>query len=133
MAYYPKFATLHRLLHRHRTPIPSQFRKRWLSGNAEWVDPPDFAGMNAYDILGVSPTSSFAQIKASFRKLAKETHPDLAHSQNHSAYASKNFIQILAAYEVPFFLLKFHNAYTCQISGVSRFRCFSHLHVLCCS
>ncbi|KAL6584997.1 hypothetical protein OROMI_004286 [Orobanche minor] len=62
--------------------------------------PPEFAGMNAYDILGLSQTSSLAEIKASFRKLAKETHPDIAHSRNHSSYASRKFIQIVAAYEV---------------------------------
>ncbi|KDP32043.1 hypothetical protein JCGZ_12504 [Jatropha curcas] len=59
----------------------------------------EFSGENAYDILGVSETSSFAEIKASFRKLAKETHPDLAESKNDSS-ASQRFIQILAAYEI---------------------------------
>lgn len=59
----------------------------------------EFSGENAYDILGVSKTSSSDEIKASFRKLAKETHPDLAESRNDSA-ASQRFVQILAAYEV---------------------------------
>lgn len=59
----------------------------------------EFSGENAYDILGVSETSSSDEIKASFRKLAKETHPDLAESKNDSA-ASQRFVQILAAYEV---------------------------------
>lgn len=54
---------------------------------------------NAYELLGVSETSSFAEIKASFRKLAKETHPDLAESRNDSA-ESRRFVQILAAYEI---------------------------------
>ncbi|KAJ4826650.1 hypothetical protein Tsubulata_001529 [Turnera subulata] len=57
------------------------------------------SGANAYDVLGVSETSSFAEIKASFRKLAKETHPDLARS-NHDSASSQRFIQILAAYEI---------------------------------
>ncbi|KAI3451953.1 hypothetical protein Pfo_008618 [Paulownia fortunei] len=126
MAYFTNFATLQRLLCRHRRPItsiqtqfssdlcantvasypfflflyPSLSGKRWLSTNAEWTNPPEFAGLNAYDILGVSKTSSLAEIKASFRKLAKETHPDLANTENHSSYASKKFIQILAAYEI---------------------------------
>ncbi|KAL8472974.1 hypothetical protein ACS0TY_029981 [Phlomoides rotata] len=125
MAYLPNIASpLHRLLRLCRRPISSlpahslsnpcpnsvasslrfllfvHSGKRWLSSNAQWADPPDFAGMNAYDVLGVSQTSSFEEIKASFRKLAKETHPDLAHSQSHSSYASKKFIQILAAYEI---------------------------------
>ncbi|XP_047319754.1 uncharacterized protein LOC124923819 [Impatiens glandulifera] len=57
------------------------------------------AGQNAYEILKVSQTSSFAEIKASFRKLAKETHPDLVQSQDDSS-ASQRFVQILAAYEI---------------------------------
>lgn len=59
----------------------------------------DFPVENAYELLGVSETSSFTEIKASFRKLAKETHPDLAESSNDSS-ASRRFVQILAAYEV---------------------------------
>ncbi|KAL6573018.1 hypothetical protein OROHE_002494 [Orobanche hederae] len=123
MAYFPN---LHRLLSRHYRAIalisteftydrcanavvyspflfflhPSLSGKRWLSTDAKMAAPPEFAGMNAYDILGVSQTSSLAEIKASFRKLAKETHPDLAHSRNHSSYASRKFIKIVAAYEI---------------------------------
>ncbi|PIN18392.1 Molecular chaperone (DnaJ superfamily) [Handroanthus impetiginosus] len=127
MTNFTNFSTLHRLLCRHRRliiSIPTQFSsgqyantvasspnlllflypnfssKRWLSTNAEWGPPPEFAGLNAYDILGVSQTSSFEEIKASFRKLAKETHPDLAHSQINSPGDSKKFIQILAAFEI---------------------------------
>ncbi|OIV94707.1 hypothetical protein TanjilG_25931 [Lupinus angustifolius] len=59
----------------------------------------DFPADNAYAVLGVSESSSFAEIKASFRKLAKETHPDLAESRNDST-ASRRFVQILAAYEI---------------------------------
>lgn len=104
MAQILKYRLLHRLRHRHRLfiPIQSSFRP-YSSGNAE-MHPPEFAGMNAYDILGVSSTSSFAEIKASFRNLAKETHPDLAQSQD-SPHASDKFIQILAAYEVLSFFL----------------------------
>ncbi|CAI0461528.1 unnamed protein product [Linum tenue] len=61
----------------------------------------EFPGENAYCILGVSETSSFAEIKASFRKLAKETHPDRAESNTTDSKASsQRFIQILAAYEI---------------------------------
>uniref|UniRef100_A0A5B7CGR1 J domain-containing protein n=1 Tax=Davidia involucrata TaxID=16924 RepID=A0A5B7CGR1_DAVIN len=77
---------------------PNYSTKRWLSSSTE-PTPADFSGKNAYDILGVTETSSFAEIKASFRKLAKETHPDLAHSKNDSS-ASQRFVQILAAYEI---------------------------------
>ncbi|KAM7516469.1 hypothetical protein LguiA_006052 [Lonicera macranthoides] len=71
-------------------------RKRWFSAS---TTEPQFAGKNAYDLLGVSETSSFADIKSSFRKLAKETHPDLAQSPSDSS-ASQRFVQILAAYEI---------------------------------
>ncbi|MED6192209.1 hypothetical protein PIB30_008085 [Stylosanthes scabra] len=59
----------------------------------------EFPVENAYELLGVLETSSFAEIKASFHKLAKETHPDLAESRNDSA-ESRRFVQILAAYEI---------------------------------
>lgn len=118
MAQILKYRLLHRLRyhHRHRLfiPIESPFRL-YSSSNAE-MHPPEFSGMNAYDILGVSSTSSFAEIKASFRNLAKETHPDLAQYQD-SSHASDKFIQILAAYEVPFFL-PLHVVYACQISRI---------------
>ncbi|KAM6591276.1 hypothetical protein CsatA_013881 [Cannabis sativa] len=74
------------------------FRVQWFSGGAESARS-EFSNQNAYELLGVSETSSFAEIKASFRKLAKETHPDLAESTNDSD-ASKRFVQILAAYEI---------------------------------
>lgn len=77
---------------------PNRSRNQWLSTGAE-SNPSELAGKNAYELLGVSETSSFAEIKASFRKLAKETHPDLAQTHNHSS-ASDQFVRILAAYEV---------------------------------
>ncbi|KAF2298131.1 hypothetical protein GH714_015401 [Hevea brasiliensis] len=70
----------------------------WFSSATDWTKS-EFPGVNAYDILGVSETSSFAEIKASFRKLAKETHPDLAECKNGSS-TSHRFVQILAAYEI---------------------------------
>jgi len=66
------------------------------ASESDWTD---FPVENAYELLGVSETSSFTEIKASFRKLAKETHPDLAES-SHDSSASRRFVQILAAYEV---------------------------------
>lgn len=71
---------------------------QWFSSGAE-SRRTEFAGENAYDLLGVSETSSFAEIKASFRKLAKETHPDLVEPKSDSA-ASQRFVKILAAYEI---------------------------------
>ncbi|CAL9056681.1 uncharacterized protein LOC135581321 isoform X1 [Musa acuminata AAA Group] len=58
-------------------------------------------GKSAYEVLGVSESSSFPEIKASFRKLAKETHPDVVSSAlADDATASQRFLQILAAYEI---------------------------------
>lgn len=76
---------------------PSQ-GTRLLSGEAE-SNRDEFPVENAYDILNVSETSSIAEIKASFRRLAKETHPDLVKSNKDSS-TSIRFVQILAAYEV---------------------------------
>lgn len=70
-----------------------------LSTSAESVEPPELSGKNAYDLLGLTESCSFSEIKASFRKLAKETHPDL--SQSPQAFSnSHRFVQILAAYQV---------------------------------
>ncbi|KAL5556840.1 hypothetical protein UlMin_039076 [Ulmus minor] len=74
------------------------WRAQWFSSSTDsaWSE---FSVKNAYELLGVSETSSFAEIKASFRKLAKETHPDVAESKSDST-ASQQFVQILAAYEI---------------------------------
>lgn len=66
---------------------------QWFSSNAESVQS-EFTGENAYELLGVSESSTFSEIKASFHKLAKETHPDLAESNDDSAVCQR-FVQIL--------------------------------------
>lgn len=76
------------------------FRTQRFSTRAGSATQTEFPGANAYDILGVAETSSFAEIKASFRRLAKETHPDLSDSRSDSSASSTRFVQILAAYEV---------------------------------
>ncbi|XP_031397491.1 uncharacterized protein LOC116208283 isoform X2 [Punica granatum] len=76
---------------------PSCSGAQWLGFSTE-ASRAHFGGGSAYELLGVSQTSSFAEIKASFRKLAKETHPDLAEPKDSGA--SQRFIQILAAYEI---------------------------------
>ncbi|CAH9138500.1 unnamed protein product [Cuscuta epithymum] len=109
MALFTRYSAVHRITHYFRPVILSPAGtdyltctiKRRLSSDA----PSEFTGPNAYEILGVSETSSFSEIKSSFRKLAKETHPDLAQSQPDSS-ASKRFIEILAAYEVRFWLFE---------------------------
>ncbi|CAN8229063.1 unnamed protein product [Cochlearia groenlandica] len=78
---------------------PSRFLfNRLLSGEAE-SNRSEFPVENAYDILSVSEKSSIVEIKASFRILAKETHPDLVDSNKDSS-SSLRFLQILAAYEI---------------------------------
>ncbi|KAK9749562.1 hypothetical protein RND81_02G134600 [Saponaria officinalis] len=71
--------------------------KRWLSTSTDSAHPEFSDSDNAYEVLGVAETSSFKDIKVSFRKLAKETHPDLVSS---SQADSKRFVEILAAYEI---------------------------------
>ncbi|MDF1543887.1 MAG: DnaJ C-terminal domain-containing protein [bacterium] len=51
---------------------------------------------NFYDILGVSESASEAEIKKSFRKLAKEYHPDRHHGDKK---AEEKFKEISEAYE----------------------------------
>ncbi|KAI7751779.1 hypothetical protein M8C21_012746, partial [Ambrosia artemisiifolia] len=74
-------------------------RNRPLSTSTESVEPPELSGKNAYDLLGLTESCSFAEIKASFRKLAKETHPDLSQSPG-GLSDSNRFVQILAAYQI---------------------------------
>jgi molecular chaperone DnaJ len=49
-----------------------------------------------YEVLGVSKTASKDEIKAAYRKLAKQYHPDL----NHSPDAPKKFEEVQEAYDV---------------------------------
>lgn len=90
------FPRCHLLLFCYRTA-----GTRWFGTSAAESTRSEFTAENAYELLGVSETSSFAEIKASFHKLAKQTHPDLVQSDNDSD-ASRRFVQILAAYEVLF-------------------------------
>ncbi|BAS86514.1 Os03g0761700, partial [Oryza sativa Japonica Group] len=73
-------------------PLPLAWRGRPVSTAAR---DDELAGKSAYEVLGVGETSSSAEIKASFHRLAKETHPDVA-----AAAGSSRFLQILAAYEI---------------------------------
>ena len=51
---------------------------------------------NYYNLLEVSSTATFLQIKASFHKLALKYHPDKNSSEN----ATEKFREILEAYSV---------------------------------
>jgi DnaJ-class molecular chaperone len=50
-----------------------------------------------YDVLGVSKGASAAEIKNSFRKLAKKLHPD---ANRHDSRAAARFAELNAAYEI---------------------------------
>src|SRR5688572_14683169 len=50
-----------------------------------------------YEVLGVRPTASGAEIKKAFRRLARELHPDV---NRHDPRAEERFKEAAAAYEV---------------------------------
>lgn len=52
---------------------------------------------NYYEILGVSPDASQAEIKKSFRNLALQHHPD---KNKNSEESKQKFMRIIEAYEV---------------------------------
>jgi curved DNA-binding protein CbpA len=58
--------------------------------------PKEWEGSNFYETLGISPTASFAQIKAAYRKLAQELHPD----RKQGASSSVKFSELTQAYKV---------------------------------
>jgi DnaJ-class molecular chaperone len=76
----------------------SAFRK---SAHYQWAGPGDGSRsrdeMRALDALELEPDSDFAAAKASYRRLAKELHPDV--NQKDEA-AARRFQQVQAAYEV---------------------------------
>ncbi|MEN9524386.1 MAG: hypothetical protein RL536_455 [Candidatus Parcubacteria bacterium] len=51
---------------------------------------------NAYEILGVSPTSGIEEIKAVYRKLSVQWHPDV----NKNPEAGHKFAELSEAYSV---------------------------------
>ena len=63
----------------------------------------DFSVQRCYEILGISPDATDAQVKSAYRKKAKECHPDLAEGAGLSAatiqQAKEKFQQIGRAYD----------------------------------
>ena len=61
-----------------------------------------FLPYNAYKVLGISPTITKAQLKKTYRKLAKKYHPDKYHGQSEEVIdkAEDKFQEITQAYEI---------------------------------
>lgn len=57
---------------------------------------PDLGSSDYYKVLGVAKSATKAQVKAAYRKLALEWHPD----KNTAPEASENFRKVAEAYEV---------------------------------
>jgi len=76
----------------------SAFRK---SAHYQWAGPGDGTRsrdeMRALDALELDPDADFAAIKRSYRRLAKELHPDVNRDDE---AAAKRFQQVQAAYDV---------------------------------
>ena len=76
----------------------SAFRK---SAHYQWAGPGDGSRsrdeMRALDALELDPDADFAAVKAAYRRLAKEFHPDV---NRDDAEAAKRFQQVQAAYDV---------------------------------
>ena len=53
--------------------------------------------MRALDVLGLDPDVEFKEIRTTYRKLAKEHHPDLKQGDKES---QQRFQEIQAAYDV---------------------------------
>ena len=58
--------------------------------------PKEWEGSNYYQVLDVSPSASFSQIKAAYRQLAQQLHPD----RNQGQVGPTEFQQLSQAYKV---------------------------------
>ena len=76
----------------------SAYRK---SAHYQWAGPGDGSRsrdeMRAFDALEIDPEVDVAAIKAAYRKLAKQYHPDV---NRDDLEAAKRFQQVQAAYDV---------------------------------
>lgn len=55
--------------------------------------------LNPYDILGLQPKASLAEIKKAFRQKARENHPDAHRNKEDKVKADKEFKKLLHAYQ----------------------------------
>jgi hypothetical protein len=76
----------------------SAFRR---SAHYQWAGPGDGSRsrdeMRALDTLGLDPDVPFKDVRAAYRRLAKQYHPD---TNKDDAEAAQNFQKVQAAYEV---------------------------------
>ena len=77
----------------------SAYRK---SAHYQWAGPGDGSRsrdeMRAYDALEIDAEADAKEVKAAYRKLAKQYHPDVNRDDQEAA---KRFQQVQAAYDVP--------------------------------
>lgn len=57
----------------------------------------DAVTRSAYDVLGLAPEASHAEVRRAYRRLAKEAHPDL---HGGAADAHRRWLEIQLAYEL---------------------------------
>jgi DnaJ-domain-containing protein 1 len=91
-------ALLYRYLaKRRRATNPFQQRQ----GYQQPTENPSTAPRTAYDILGVTPTASKVEIRAAYRRLANQYHPDkVTHlGQEFQDLAERRFKEIQQAYQ----------------------------------
>ena len=83
--------------------IDSQSVQRLVLHHRRPAPPPPPAPADAYTILGVSPTAAMPDIKAAYRQLMRESHPDTltarGASQDHIAAATRKVAAFNTAYE----------------------------------
>lgn len=73
----------------------------WKETWRQIVEQMDMDGeQNAYKVLGVSPTASQAEIKAVYKKLSLEYHPDKAKDEQQKKIVQEKFMEIQQAYEI---------------------------------
>nr|CAD1821446.1 unnamed protein product [Ananas comosus var. bracteatus] len=75
------------------SPSPSSPRRLCLRASAAAAAPSAAAGGTLYDVLGIGAAATGREIKAAYRRLARERHPDVVRGAS-----ADEFIRIHAAY-----------------------------------